>query len=94
MKVELTKAAREQERTITPGCNYDEVMRPQHYDFFPGVEVIDVIKRQLSRDEFAGFLKGNILKYRLRAGKKRDAMQDIRKADWYETELRNLEQES
>lgn len=68
------------------GCN-DEVNHPQHYQLFPDMEAFDVIKRTLSPEELRGYLKGNILKYRLRAGKKGDAAKCVAKADWYSRQL-------
>jgi hypothetical protein len=67
---------------------YDEVNNPKHYDLFPGVQAIDIIESSLTPQEFAGYLKGNCLKYRLRAGNKKDALQDIEKANWYQQRLR------
>lgn len=65
----------------------DNVNKPKHYELFPNVEAIDVIQQVLSAEEFQGYLKGNALKYRLRAGKKENAMEDLAKANWYETRL-------
>ena len=64
---------------------YDNCSR--HYEIWKDLETIDVIKQTLSLNEYIGFLKGNILKYRLRAGKKDDALRDIDKAINYEDEL-------
>lgn len=61
----------------------DVVNRPSHYQLWPGTEALDVIRRQLTPEEFRGYLKGNIFKYRLRAGNKDDAQQDIEKAKKY-----------
>lgn len=49
-------------------------------------EPIDVIKKMLTKEEFEGFLKGNSLKYRLRAGYKTEG--DIEKALQYEKWLK------
>lgn len=59
------------------------VNHPKHYGIFPDTEALDVIKKVLTPSEYIGYLKGNILKYRLRAGKKGDAKLCIRKADNY-----------
>lgn len=48
-----------------------------------GVECIDVIRSMLTDEEFAGFCKGNIVKYCYRAGDKRDEKEDLRKAADY-----------
>lgn len=56
----------------------DPVNQPAHYIAPNGMEAIDVI------EGFGlGFHRGNAVKYILRAGKKGDAEQDIRKARWY-----------
>lgn len=66
----------------------DLVNNPKHYDLFAdGTKSFDVIRKTLSPEEYKGFLKGNILKYRLRAGKKGDASICIAKSDWYENKL-------
>ena len=66
----------------------DLVNNPKHYDLFAdGTKSFDVIRQALSPEEYVGFLKGNILKYRLRAGKKGDASICIDKANWYADKL-------
>ncbi|OAS21439.1 hypothetical protein A8708_30205 [Paenibacillus oryzisoli] len=47
-----------------------------------GIEVIDFIIDKLTGEEFAGFCKGNILKYASRANHK-GGIEDIRKVKWY-----------
>lgn len=61
--------------------NSDPVNHPDHYTA-GGLEVIDILQAKLSSDEFEGFLKGNILKYVLRARHK-NGLQDLQKAQWY-----------
>ena len=68
---------------------HDEINNPAHYQLFPGCEAIDVIKSALTPEEFAGYLKGNALKYRLRAGDKGPAEKCIAKAHWYQNRLRH-----
>lgn len=55
----------------------------KHYHACP-IEPIDVMARVLSPDEFRGFLLGNIIKYRLRAGHKDNVLVDFAKARQYE----------
>lgn len=63
----------------------NEVRNPKYYQVFPdGTEALDILRNVLTPEEFRGYLKGNILKYRLRAGKKRDTLQDIEKALHYD----------
>lgn len=61
----------------------DAVNHPKHYEFFPGVEAIEIIAASLTVEEFKGYCMGNRLKYRLRAGNKDALEQDIAKSDKY-----------
>lgn len=70
----------------------DEVNNPSHYKLFPDMEAFDVIKATLTPDELRGYLKGNILKYRLRAGQKGPVEKCVAKADWYKARLFEQEQ--
>ncbi len=60
--------------------HYDE-----HYASMIGLEPIELMQLVLTYDEFIGFLKGNIIKYTLRAGKKQGeaAEKDVAKANRY-----------
>ena len=69
---------------------HDDVNNPKHYDLFPNQQVIDVIEAALTEEEFAGYCKGNALKYRLRTGDKGDAQKCIAKANWYQNKLRGI----
>lgn len=68
----------------------DPVNNPKHYEFYPDMDAIEVIRRTLSYQEYIGYLKGNALKYRLRAGDKGDTQQDIDKSNWYRKALRDV----
>lgn len=61
----------------------DMVNNPSHYQLLPGVEAIDIIKATLTPEQWKGYCLGNMLKYRLRAGDKGDALEDIGKANKY-----------
>lgn len=65
----------------------DPVNHPKHYAIAPGVEAIDIIKASLTPEQFEGYLLGNFLKYRLRAGDKDDLHQDIAKSNFYKKML-------
>ena len=69
----------------------DPVNRPAHYQT-GGIETIEIIRAMLTDDEFRGYLKGNILKYRERAQFKGNAEQDYAKARWYMARLDDLRQ--
>ena len=63
----------------------DPVHSPDYYMLFPDMETVDAIVELLTPEEFVGYCKGNILKYRMRAGKKSDKIvEDIKKARVYE----------
>lgn len=68
----------------------DLVNKPNHYNV-GGIETIDIIKSMLTEEEFKGYLKGNILKYRERAEHKGNAEQDYAKAKKYFDWLEELE---
>ena len=64
----------------------DGVKQPSHYQLFDGVEAIEVIARSMTQEMFKGYCLGNILKYRLRAGKKGEMAtleKDMAKAEFY-----------
>ncbi|WEU80457.1 nucleotide kinase [Klebsiella phage Saitama] len=64
----------------------DGVKQPSHYQLFEGVEAIEVIARSMTQEMFKGYCLGNILKYRLRAGKKSELAtleKDTAKATFY-----------
>lgn len=66
----------------------DAVNHPKHYNEYP-IEVIDIIKRTLSIEQFNGYCLGNIIKYRMRAGLKDPSKveEDIAKAEWYRKKM-------
>lgn len=69
-------------------CSEDDgVRKPSHYQVFDGVESIEIIARSMTVSEFRGFCMGNVLKYRLRAGKKAEMAtmeKDLNKAAFYQ----------
>lgn len=70
----------------TPSVDDDGVNQPSHYQLFEGVEAIEVIARSMTQEMFKGYCLGNILKYRLRAGKKSELAtleKDMAKATFY-----------
>jgi len=60
-----------------------------HYKDMP-MQPWEVMELVLTRAEFVGFLKGNIIKYSMRAGKKPDS-DDAGKAAHYAQKLREIE---
>ena len=59
------------------------VEHPKHYRLEGINEVLDVIRYALSEEEYLGFLKGNVIKYVLRAPYKGELRQDWEKASYY-----------
>lgn len=64
----------------------DPVNHPSHYNQ-GGIETLDLIKLYLTPEEYEGYLKGNIIKYRERAQFKGNAEQDYAKAKFYYDEV-------
>jgi hypothetical protein len=59
-----------------------------HYKDMP-IQPWAVMEAVLTHEEFVGFLKGNILKYSLRAGRK-DGSDDVNKAWHYVQKLKEI----
>jgi len=59
----------------------DAVNHPPHYNQ-GSIEVIDYIQDQLTKEQFIGFVIGNVIKYTSRANHK-GGIEDLKKARWY-----------
>jgi hypothetical protein len=68
----------------------DAVNNPSHYTT-GGIECIDAMQAMLSREEFIGYLRGNVFKYQWRY-KHKNGIEDLKKAQWYANRLIELEQ--
>ena len=60
-----------------------------HYKTMP-VQPWEVMEAVLTKEEFIGFLKGNVLKYSLRAGRK-EGTNDANKARHYMMKLEEIQ---
>ena len=60
---------------------------PEHYKGSENIDVIDFLYQQLPFEQFKGFMKGNMIKYPVRAGRKYDELADIKKARDYADRL-------
>lgn len=69
------------EGTQTP----DLIDNQPHYKN-QGIEPIELMRKNFSKEEFAGFLQGNVLKYMLRY-KDKNGIEDLKKAKTYLTWL-------
>ncbi len=66
----------------------DMVNHPDHYAVSDnGIECIDAIRAALGKEQFIGFLRGQVVKYQWRLGKKGDAVEDNKKSLWYSNKL-------
>ena len=66
----------------------DQVNSPAHYASST-IECIDYIESFLSREEYIGYLRGNIAKYMHRYRYK-NGIEDLEKANWYLGKLREV----
>lgn len=74
------------EPVVNKPQDIEGVRKPSHYMLFDDIEAIEVIARSMTREQFKGYCLGNILKYRLRAGKKSELAfleKDMAKAGFY-----------
>ena len=78
--IENPPMEKEQEKRIT-----DLIDNQPHYKN-KGIEPIDLMRKNFSKEEFAGFLQGNVLKYMLRY-KDKNGLEDLKKAKTYLTWL-------
>lgn len=65
----------------------DMVNAPPHYQSDSGIECIDAIRAALGREGFIAYCKGQVMKYNWRAGSKWDAVEDAKKAAWYQDRM-------
>ena len=56
------------------------------------IETIEVIRNELTSDEFRGYLKGQIFKY-LARHRLKNGIEDLKKAQWYMNYLVKFEEE-
>lgn len=77
-----------EKRELSP--DYEYVNHPSHYQ--GKIECINYLEDKLSREEYIGFLKGSVMKYMDRLGKKEDDLSDSKKAAWYLNKLIGLYQ--
>ena len=53
-----------------PEKPYDYI-KPSHYELYPGMkDTFEIHKSYLTKEEFIGWIKGTILKYKIRIGEK------------------------
>ena len=67
----------------------NKITKPSHYTS-GDIECIEAIESALTREQYIGFLKGQMLKYVWRCGLKDSAFDDARKARFYVQRLIEL----
>jgi len=67
----------------------DVVNKPPHYNKGE-IECINAIEASMTKEEFAGYLKGNVVKYVWRYNDKGKPKEDLDKSNWYLERLRKL----
>lgn len=70
----------------------EDAINPAHYRVKGLPEAIDIINHLMHREQYEGFLWGNILKYAYRYGRKGDKAETAGKIAWYATQLKDLEE--
>ena len=66
-------------------ANRDQVNSPPHYGQGQ-IECIEYIKDFLTKEEYIGYLRGNIAKY-LHRWRYKNGIEDLKKAQWYLNKL-------
>lgn len=70
--------------------NKSKNTKSSHYNLWIDTDSIDIIKAFLTKEEYVGALKFNILKYQLRLGKKDCIESDMEKIEDYKRELNSI----
>lgn len=89
MAATIDQAMRAMTQGMVRATRSDVVNHPSHYTSHPsGIEVIEITRHE-------SFLRGNVLKYVLRAPHKGNELEDLRKAQAYLAwEIERVEKES
>jgi len=77
--------------TFIPKDIKDPVNHPSHYGQ-GSIEAIEYIADFLTKEEFIGYLRGNIGKY-MHRWRYKNGLEDLKKAQWYLNKLIELEEE-
>jgi hypothetical protein len=65
--------------------SFDPVEKPSHYAS-GDIECIDAMRAQMSKEEFEGHMKGNVIKYMWR-WRDKGGVESLKKARWYLNKL-------
>jgi hypothetical protein len=89
MKVYIDMSNEELTSYIFDDEDEDVVNSPNHYNN-GSIECIEGIQASMSTEAFAGYLKGNCMKYLWRYDYKGKPVEDLQKAQWYLAKLLNV----
>lgn len=70
----------------------EDAINPSHYKVKGISEAHEIINHLMHREQYEGFLWGNIIKYAYRYGRKGDKAETAGKIAWYATKLKELEE--
>lgn len=89
------RADAEKDITLLEGEDKAETdaINPAHYRVEGIPEAIEIMQGLMTKEQFEGFLWGNILKYAYRYGRKGDKKETAGKIAWYAKKLEELEKE-
>jgi hypothetical protein len=68
-------------RRIRDGLGMDSKINPDHYKI-GGIETVAYIEAKLTKEQFKGYLVGNVIEYISRFEHK-NGLEDLKKAGWY-----------
>lgn len=71
----------------------EDAINPSHYRVEGLPDAIDIINHLMHREQYEGFLWGNIIKYAYRYGRKGDKAETAGKIAWYANQLKDLAEE-
>lgn len=95
---ELTKKPEEDEGVVDRmedalSKKVDDAINPSHYKVKGLSEAYEIINHLMHREQYEGFLWGNIIKYAYRYGRKGNKAETAGKIEWYANQLKDLEEE-
>lgn len=70
----------------------DDAINPSHYQVAGIPEAIEIMQGLMTKEQFEGFLWGNIIKYAYRYGRKGDEAETAGKIKWYAQKLKELKE--
>lgn len=71
----------------------EDAINPSYYKVKGLSEAHEIINHLMHREQYEGFLWGNIIKYAYRYGRKGDKAETAGKIAWYANKLKELEEE-